>query len=195
MAEGLLPWVIHCSPSARAASLVDVRLSHTTVAPAPDGGFGRFDGFEPLGGELADEPGESVAMTHLEDLVVEDRPVVMEESDDALLPEPLPGEGVAYDGSDLTGVVDGRSAPMADHAGADTPLDDAAAAFAAFDHLTADAVRAHLEGDDVDPFSQVEVADGSGFAISADDPGPVDHLAAVDDERGSLLKFLSTVKP
>ncbi len=35
--------------------------------------------------------------------------MVMEDSEDALLPEPLPGEGVAYEGEIITGVVDGRT--------------------------------------------------------------------------------------
>lgn len=191
------------------AGLVDVRLSHAAVAPAEHDVVDPFESFEPLGGYDDEEPAEPAGMTDLEDLVVEDRPVVMEESEDALLPEPLPGEGVAYDGSDLTGVVDGRTFPMVDGAAADTPLDDAAAAFAAFEAIGADAPEATHDpsagyafpGDGgADPFLP-EAPIGSVSAISAEQPeavaeeGPVDEADEVDEERGSLLKFLSTVKP
>lgn len=175
------------------SGLVEVRASHAAVTPSVQ--LDDFEAFEPLEGyDVAVPAGEPVRMTELEDLVVEDRPVVMEESDDALLPEPLPGEGVAYDGSDLTGIVDGRSMPMAssDHA-ADVPLDDAAAAFAAFEGYDA-----------VEPMPPVDQGGDEAAAFVAPELDPsmeaVDDVAPfgdeqVDDERGSLLKFLSTVKP
>ncbi len=174
---------------------MDIRLSHAAVAPSVE--LADFEAFEPLEGyDVAEPVGEPVAMTELEDLVVEDRPVVMEESDDALLPEPLPGEGVAYDGSDLTGVVDGRSYPTGhDDLPATSPLEDAAAAFAAFEGFDAaeSLVPAEVGVGDAAPFAAGVAEAGSADATS------VDHDAAygddVDDERGSLLKFLSTVKP
>ncbi|MCB0960611.1 MAG: DUF4388 domain-containing protein [Acidimicrobiales bacterium] len=195
--------------------LVDIRLSHAAVAPAGDdatfeplghhevpdgvGGYGDGDAYDGVDAYDAFDALDGPAMTELEDLVVEDRPVVLEESEDALLPEPLPGEGVAYDGSDLTGVVDGRHASPAD-ASLPAPPDDAAGAFAAFDDLTGalepeagyDHEAAMQEGiGGADPFSPAEVPDASAGETSAE-PDPE---AASDDERGSLLKFLSTVKP
>ncbi|MEZ5180775.1 MAG: DUF4388 domain-containing protein [Acidimicrobiales bacterium] len=184
--------------------LVDVRLSHAAVsAPMDD------DRFEPLGHHEELEPEvapdgydaydafealDGPAMTELEDLVVEDRPVVLEESDDALLPEPLPGEGVAYEGSDLTGVVDGRHIPAGDAAVADLPVDDA---FAAFDLPEAPEPAAHHDAvmeeglGGATPFSPAEAPVESADETSADPEAHEDG----DDERGSLLKFLSSVKP
>ena len=172
--------------------LVEVRASHTYDVPvveiAPDGvELDDFSSYEEDGYD--DHP-----MTELEDLVVEDRPVVMTEGDDALLPEPLPGEGVAYEGSDLTGVVDGRHIPAGDAAVADLPVDDA---FAAFDLPEAPEPAAHHDAvmeeglGGATPFSPAEAPVESADETSADPEAHEDG----DDERGSLLKFLSSVKP
>ncbi len=183
-----------------------------------------LDSFE----EFEDDAPEP--MTELEDLVVEDRPVVMEDREDALLPEPLPGEGVAFEGEDLVGTVD--------HHTFDTEADEA--------HVAGVGLDAPGEGGGADPFAPDPwVASGYGSETSADpvahhevvaDPAAAlgDHLEAVvdhvhpgidgavdpraeadafeaalaasaeqgepaaaeeDDERGSLLRFLSSVKP
>ena len=227
------------------AGLVEVRASHTYEAPAdvPAVELDDFSAFEEDAGE---EP-----MTELEDLVVEDRPVVMTDRDDALLPEPLPGEGVAYEGEELVGVVDGFRSEVALEDGAEivdaveaadgpelpvveeavepvaeadeaTPADtdDAfatlAAATGAFDEpvtespmadsplanaLTAEAPAGDAGG--ADPFS-LPTADESGSETFAEADAPAldgpDADAEAgdevdDEERGSLLRFLSTVKP
>jgi hypothetical protein len=203
------------------AGLVDVRLSHATVAPSSThegdafDAFSAFEQFESFDGPGAHDHhdgfgGEPVApMTELEDLVVEDRPVVMEDRDDALLPEPLPGEGVTYEGETITGSVDGRTFDVADaEPGGDGPdhgLTEAAApAERSMEASWADAMGIDDGLRDLggaDPFSPAEVAAGFGSATSADGAahapvgGPAAAAAPADDERGSLLKFLSTVKP
>jgi hypothetical protein len=187
------------------AGLVEVRASHAEVAPSPDP-YEAFDRFEPFdGGSSASDAmgaGDGPAMTELEDLVVEDRPVVMEDRDDALLPEPLPGEGVAYEGEEITGAVDGRTFDVVDHESAPHGALDVPAPH---DVHGMEPGLADVDGigggfgelGGADPFSPVE-ADGFASATSADlgnGEGDERALDALDDERGSLLRFLSSVKP
>jgi hypothetical protein len=192
------------------SGLVHVRATHGYQPPqvALDdlGGLDELDGLdEPLIDPISD----------LHDLTAEDRPVVMEDSDDALLPEPLPGEGVAYEGETITGSVDGRAFEAS--AGSGSPIDGSNEAFEQFESLASFEAAAAMsdrigepgtiEGfGDADPFAPV---DPHGFAsgTSADEPGAPDGSAAVremptaatagpvDEERDSLLKFLSSVKP
>ena len=214
--------------------LVEVRASHTYESPAEVAPV-ELDDFSAFEQDALDEP----PMTDLEDLVVEDRPVVMTEGDDALLPEPLPGEGVAYDGEELVGVVDGfrsevapeAELPSVDEATAEEPMsaepesvavdatpeatasDDPFAALAAAtgsfdDPMTESPLAAALTSEapagdvgDADPFS-APTAGESGSETSADPVEPAAELEAPDgadevddEERGSLLRFLSTVKP
>lgn len=185
------------------AGMVAVRPTHGYTPP--QGPVDSFDEFD----EDDFEPVPDGQMTDLEDLVVEDRPVVMEDSEDALLPEPLPGEGVAYEGETITGVVDGRTF------GTHEPFDPSAL------HVELEAEAAQGSGD-ADPFMEAAVDHGSDSetsaeaprsfeaeiaaelsAMAAEHPVPAfDEPAAVmaeagpvDDERDSLLKFLSSVKP
>lgn len=102
-----------------------------------------------------------------------DAAVVMENSDDAHLPEPLPGEGTAF-GADIAGIgtVDGRSfesfeQPVAEPA----PEPDPAA--------NNDATWASLKA-----------LEGSGEPeAELEEEAP----AETDDDRGSLMRFLSQV--
>jgi hypothetical protein len=165
------------------------------------------DGFDPFDDAPIDP------MTDLHDLSAEDRPVVMEDSDDALLPEPLPGEGVAYEGEPITGSVDGHTfeAPEDAASGPFEPFDS----LASFEEAAAMSERigepGTIEGfGGADPFAPADPY-GFGAGTSADDPGPTELVevpeapegsvdvpeepAPVDAERDSLLKFLSSVKP
>lgn len=219
------------------AALVTIRPTHGYTAPeveahrVPDVELDSFEEFEP-----------APPMTELEDLVVEDRPVVMEDREDALLPEPLPGEGVAFEGEAFTGSVDGRSFGTLDaeppaFAAESAPLDDLLsppadlADLAGGDDVDAPE-EAFIGAADADPFALDAPDDGSGSATSAEGPvgfeaeiaaelaalhqpdadalvgeladgSGADELTdgaedgdgeAIDDERDSLLKFLSSVK-
>ena len=184
------------------AGLVLVRPSHGYTPPEVE-----LDDFEDYEVPM-DDP-----MTDLEDLVVEDRPVVMEDREDALLPEPLPGEGVAYEGDIVAATVDGHAfdAHEQDEALADDPFEafEAMAAVPAPADHEVDDDEAHEPYDDqayAAPVMEVveDVAPaGYGYeepveAPRTEDVSPLLGAAAtegIDDERNSLLKFLSTVKP
>lgn len=72
-----------------------------------------------------------IARDDLAILSAEDGPVVLETSDDALLPEPLPGEGTSFVGEvDGLGSVDGRAVEVPEAVVADEP-EAAAASFVA----------------------------------------------------------------
>lgn len=158
-------------------------------------------------------------------LSAEDGPVVLETRDDALLPEPLPGEGTSFVGElESIGTVDGRTY------GAVEPE-----VFRPFDP---DDFESSAVDDDDDPIftsDEDEAATPSWSSYGSLDsmvepdpevtPEPVAELAPVDeidppvveegalppaetlaefegatddfveDDRGSLLKFLSSVKP
>ncbi|WP_426572740.1 DUF4388 domain-containing protein [Aquihabitans sp. McL0605] len=202
--------------------LVEVRESHAYVPPAVQ--LDDFDHFE---------PGFTAPMTDFEDLNGDDRSVVMEEREDALLPEPLPGEGVAYEGETITGFVDGRVGDAPD-APEEFERFEPYESLASFEQ---EAAMSDLAGEPgtIEHFGSVNPYS----AVDPTDPGTVDQLDAVDDEhdehdddsepevdpmadswaqpmaggtkddevdgfgdqpetdseRGSLLKFLSSVKP
>jgi hypothetical protein len=218
------------------AELMALRPSHAYAGPTVE--LDSFDDFE-VDGELDDayEPEETDPVAELESLAVEDRPVVMEDRDDALLPEPLPGEGVSYEGDTIeVGAVDGRT-PTAESA-LDEPGDGAdplaggaidpfeaisAAAVAAADpatvidasEITGSLTREGSEGvSSPAPFGQAAPAVASDAGSSPEVGAIEDEAAGADDhagdappaagaapapshsdERGSLLKFLSSVKP
>jgi hypothetical protein len=184
----------------------------------------------------------------------EDRPVVMESSEDALLPEPLPGEGVSYAADSIgNGAVDGRGYDAIDHETPyaheavvePVPMADATAPdeleVAAMAEAFGAAESMELAGDeddeaDFDAEDEDDDADGTDEAtaqaettffgdvprhdfhgkghrgitsleeeLAADDPdAPApepapEPMSAADqqeeDDRGSLLKFLSSVQP
>lgn len=102
-----------------------------------------------------------------------DAAVVMENSDDAHLPEPLPGEGTAF-AADIAGIgtVDGRSfesfeQPVAAPAPEPDPAANNDATWASFNALEADG----------EPAAELED----------------EAEAEADDDRGSLMRFLSQV--
>ncbi len=171
---------------------------------------------------LANEDGsaKSVADALACDLALlsaEAGPVVMESHEDALLPEPLPGEGTSFVGEiDALGAVDGRTfesieaeallgkappAPWAPYvAGGATGFEAERVAY--------DSEMSPLPADE-------EAADDFAAAWTAEalagEPAAIDETAgeaeaeivpevaaepgAQADDRGSLLKFLSSVKP
>lgn len=188
-----------------AAELVTIRPTHGYSRPEAEASV--HDGYQPLDDfERFEqfEPADDARMTDLEDLVAEDRPVVMEDREDALLPEPLPGEGVAYEGETITGVVDGRTFGTMD-------LDPPPAPHTDLDASPAD--EALVGAGDADPFSPEGATDGFASETSAEEPRSFEQEIAaeltamaaeqpepvpaepVDEERDSLLKFLSSVKP
>lgn len=147
-------------------------------------------------------------------LSAEDGPVVLESSDDALLPEPLPGEGTAFSADDDGHVdspafhVDGPEStlsavdhefdpsyepqaesidPVVEAAAIDSgdPIDDPALAWDALARGTGDA-------------DEIGTSEEAFRAVGWDDTPPVNHLEDNKDDdpdRSSLLKFLSSVKP
>ena len=190
---------------------------HTLVEPfeAPVVELDDFEQYEVNGDE------EHGALSDFDGFSADERPVVMEDSEDALLPEPLPGEGVAYAGESITGVVDGRI---------DAPEPDDAEQFEAFESLAsfeAEAAMSDLAGEpgttdtfgSVDDFAAFAAADEHRrcarrrgrrdrrdrraeprprwptMAELDDEPQASEDQPPADDERGSLLKFLSSVKP
>ncbi|MCU1354877.1 MAG: hypothetical protein JWM89_295 [Acidimicrobiales bacterium] len=150
----------------------------------------------------------------LDVLRADDRPVMLESNDDALLPEPLPGEGVSYGVEGMvTGHVDGRGFDAVDHespyehlapeAGYAAGAPEATDPWAALDDDTdAEEHPGDAEFHDVprhDFHGQTQsrpVAD----SLQPEAPAAVPEPAAADpevgdDDRGSLLKFLSSVQP
>ncbi len=158
-------------------------------------------------------------------LRADDGPVVIETSEDALLPEPLPGAGTSFEGGlDDLAAVDGRSDESAD------VVDDSVVDDSEVEAFDPDAEAAHgIEFGEPDPPvtnfdgvpDEAEPAPAEPFG-AADDffgdaavaaPSPegddADPLASTpstgagdgsgdggdDPERGALLDFLSSVKP
>ena len=141
----------------------------------------------------------------LDVLRADDRPVMLESNDDALLPEPLPGEGVSYGVEGMvTGHVDGRGFDAVDH---ESPYEhlapEATDPWAALDD-DADA-REHPGDDDFHDVPRHDFHGQAQPAPAADSLQPEAEPAAAepasnepevgDDDRGSLLKFLSSVQP
>lgn len=184
-----------------------------------------------------EEPAEADGYDELEVLRADDRPVLLETREDALLPEPLPGEGISYAsdavvGGYVDGIVDGPSFDTVDHEAPDTRLADQRGEITYNDDTgyTADLPSIHEQvryhdapapvaeparegggfmfGDDIPrhDFHGQSQADSMGSYDEDDDADDVgapayDPLAStfgeapVDEDRGSLLKFLSTVQP
>lgn len=159
-------------------------------------------------------------------LSAEDGPVVLETRDDALLPEPLPGEGTSFVGElDGLGTVDGRTYGAVEpevftpFATDDLATDDDDVIFASDDDAPAtswssfgsveamvdadaeleDGAETEIEGEpvaEVAPIVDPPVIEEGHLPPAetlAEFEGAADDL--VDDDRGSLLKFLSSVKP
>lgn len=200
--------------SKRVRSLVESGL--VTIAEAPDGAVsslgtraepvetGGYDDFNP--DDLFDDPSSRLADDHeLVTLSAEDGPVVLETSEDALLPEPLPGEGTAYS-ADVSehGSVDARTfdTPAAEEPEAD-PVephsggDDAAAELIDLDQpidfgieidrgtdATDGPKSAFAAGWESDDKSDIGRSEEAFAAVGWDDTPPVDHLGG-DDSKAS----------
>lgn len=150
---------------------------------------------------------ETDAVSDLALLSADSGPVVLESGADALLPEPLPGAGTSYaDDDSPSGIVDGRGdldagGPTTDPADVDA-APAAAGGWGSFDpDELADARSERL--------SAASETWNEGWNATPDEaPGPVTAperepepepgvpVADGDEtDRGSLLKFLSSVKP
>lgn len=189
--------------STRVMDLVESGLVELGEASAEDLAL---DGADPVGQQAATNPANPSLAADLALLSAEAGPVVLESRHDALLPEPLPGEGTSFDGNLATvGAVDSRTfeaAPAPEHMGWATDSVDAEATDEAPpEWAPATAVAAAPETDEVaaappdDAFAtawqqedSAEDADRAGAADPAEDD-------AARDDRGSLMKFLSTVRP
>lgn len=201
---------------AAAPAVVEPEAFDATVpfdATAPFDATVPFDAPAAFGAEVDAGAGEvdadatSANEAYARDLALlsaEDGPVVLESSDDAHLPEPLPGEGTSFVG-DLGGLgtVDGRSfeAIEAEAAAAAPPMGGAevhdAGSWSSYGSLAAEATPlAEVPSWDQAPEAPTE---GRGWDAPANEEGALDapaaDPAAEDDDRGSLLKFLSSVKP
>ena len=214
--------------SKRVRSLVEAGL--VTLGETPDGatssvsgptaetdeaevaGSSGYDDFDPddlfIDGGYHD-PGTFAAEHDLVTLSAEEGPVVLETSEDALLPEPLPGEGTAYsadlnenssvdarifDAAPPEPVVDLTEPEVPSEAVAESEQDDPAVVDSAF------ATGWNTPGDEAEIGTSEEAFAAAGW----DDTPPIDHLggdqaasheASGDGDRSSLLKFLSSVKP
>ena len=151
------------------------------------------------------DPRTFAAEHDLVTLSAEEGPVVLETSEDALLPEPLPSEGTAYS-ADLNenSSVDARtfdafpSEPVVDL------TENAEPAPAAADASAGDSPFATGWNTPVDE-AEIGTSEEAYAAVGWDDTTPpVDHLGGDeaassgeggDGDRSSLLKFLSSVKP
>lgn len=209
--------------SKRVRSLVEAGL--VTLGDTPDGavssvgapvssadadaeiaGSGSYDEFDPddlfLGSDRHD-PQTFAAEHDLVTLSAEDGPVVLETSEDALLPEPLPGEGTAYS-ADLNenSSVDARIYDAVPEPIVDLTETAAPEADVAYDVGSDSAFAAgwNTPGDEAEIGTSEEAFAAAGW----DDTPPVDHLGeneaegtaeGADGDRSSLLKFLSSVKP
>ena len=164
----------------------------------------------------ADYLGSDLAM-----LSAEDGPVVMQSHDDAMLPEPLPGEGTRFVGElDGLGTVDGRSfesieseAALADAARYAEPveepvveemnwfLSEIAEPTDAYADVVADefpdviAPADEFPEDELASIWAAEPANSDDAAIEATETEAAAEAPVKAEERGSLLKFLSSVKP
>lgn len=164
-------------------------------------------------------------------LSAEAGPVVMESHKDALLPEPLPGEGTTFAGDiDVLGTVDGRTfesieaeaALAADPTPSWAPSVNEDASGVEAERVAYDSEMSPLPADEdsADDFAAAWAAEALSSEPPADDevagetvavaetdieagaeteaeiaPEVGADPAAKSDERGSLLKFLSSVKP
>jgi hypothetical protein len=168
----------------------------------------------PAPSDLLDDTPEADPASDLALLSADSAPVVLESSVDALLPEPLPGAGTSYtDDDSATGVVDRRvdddldvgvdPAPAGPVGIDDSPsgadrgwgiFDPSELADARSEHLAAspgawdDGWRSTADEADRKPAGP----DGGPEATDADRR---DHRGDDETDRGSLLKFLSSVKP
>lgn len=179
----------------------------------------------PSQAQVADAPAQAApAPADHDDLSVlraDDGPVVLESSEDALLPEPLPGEGTSFEGdladmapvdrryeADETDEGDAFDAfeaaepaaagtaeadPFGDPEPADPPVEDAPAA-EADDPFAADDPFGNDDffGSSPDPGSSEEVsADPLDSTPSTDAASAAAAEGDDDDSRGALLNFLS----
>lgn len=172
--------------------LTDLTASHR-VKDLVEAGMVEL-GDAPARAERADEPEPASAMDDLAVLRADEGPIVLETRDDALLPEPLPGEGTTFAG-DMGGVgaVDGREAEDApEHGFGEPPLQSGPTG--GFTDFAVDVPPAHAG-------AAPSYGEPSATGEPAEEPGTdgrepeAEAEASEHDDRGSLLNFLSTVKP
>lgn len=206
-------------------SLVETGLVSVSTSPVASGSAAASSatGIDAPGYELDsfEEYEDDPAGHELGELSADDRAVVMEERDDALLPEPLPSEGVAYEGELIEGHVDGHAFDTHELASQGGPHltevdgmesdDDAYDPFGELDHGSDPAPEASAADDEApaEPFSLTAI-DGDRAHRAPDiyealtperldqesSPlEPIPGMPDLDEERTSLLRFLSSVKP
>lgn len=201
--------------SRRVKGLVEVGLV-VLGEPVDDQEDARFD--DGRAESLADALAGDLAL-----LSAEAGPVVMESHKDALLPEPLPGEGTTFAGDiNALGTVDGRTfesieAEAALAAGPTPswmPSATVDASGVEADRVASDSEMSPLPADEdsADDFAAAWAAEAVSSEPAADDeifdevadvveteaeiaPEGEAEPAAKAGDRGSLLKFLSSVKP
>lgn len=138
--------------------------------------------------DAGDDDPEPAAEADLSILRADDRPVLLEDGDDADLPEPLPDAGTTFDVDlDHLGTVDGRSFESFE---VPTPPAEPAAAEVAPDQFSPDEVASDETWASFDQPPSVVGAVEDG----AVEDGAVED-EATDEDRDSLMRFLSTVEP
>lgn len=200
---------VSASPVGTGATTASATTAVGTGIDAPGYELDSFEEYEddPVGHDLGE-------------LSADDRAVVMEERDDALLPEPLPSEGVAYEGELIEGHVDGHAFDTHDLAGPSAPHlaevegvgteETAYDPFGELDHGEEPAPEATADEDaPAEPFALTAI-DGDRAHRAPDiyealtperldqesSPlEPIPGMPDLDEERTSLLRFLSSVKP
>lgn len=137
--------------------------------------------------EEAGDGGQGLAV-----VASDDNSVVLGSEEDDMLPEPLPDTGSSYANEGQEGSVDGRQEDAEEDLSSWNDMGSAGSDESAAEERAAESWAASSDEEsadtdtDADPQVEAEVAE-------LDDADTVDH--ETPDDRGSLLRFLSTVKP
>lgn len=203
--------------SKRVKAMADDGLVHISEPrdDAPDG----WTAGDEVADDTASATDEPVDDHDFVRLTADEGPVVLESSEDALLPEPLPGAGTAFsadgegsvDAPDFTHGEPGPEAVADDLAPVDHDLDPSYEPQAETIPPMAQDVVADVPSASDDPAmawdalarstgadDEIGTSEEAFRAVGWDENPPVDHLEggkSDDADRSSLLKFLSSVKP